>query len=116
VALLVSRRTAAAVANNTSTISLANIHRNRHRYVMALQHCRRIYTTVGHRRLGSSSHLAIASRHGAAGTCTRWQLVVFRCGDFDLDLFFRFVLRRDPVYSTLWFGDDGLCCLGCFPN
>ena len=34
------------------------------------------------------------------------QLVVFCCGDFDI--FFRSVLRQDPVSSTLCFGGEGL--------
>ena len=34
------------------------------------------------------------------------QLVVFCCGDFNL--FFRCVLRQDPVSSILYFGGEGL--------
>ena len=34
------------------------------------------------------------------------QLTVFCCGDFDL--FFRSVLRQDPISSTLYFGGEGL--------
>jgi len=34
------------------------------------------------------------------------QLVVHCCGDFDL--FFRSVLRQDPISSTLYFGGEGL--------
>jgi hypothetical protein len=34
------------------------------------------------------------------------QLVVLGCGNFDL--FLRSVLRQVPIFSTRWFGDEGL--------